>query len=96
MPDREKVINGLHCCGHIDGANCGKCPYDITNANCTALMSMDALELLTEPEAIEPTVSSLEEHDEHGSWWYQCGKCKMPIDCGDRFCRHCGQEVQWK
>lgn len=31
-----------------------------------------------------------------GSWWYQCGKCKMPIDPKDRFCRHCGQEVKWQ
>jgi len=53
------------------------------------------LALLKEQEAVEPTVSGIEEHDGHGSWWYQCGKCKMPIDYGDRFCRRCGQAVKW-
>lgn len=48
---REKVINGLNCCSHTDGSNCGKCPYDITNSDCTALMSMDALDLLKEQDA---------------------------------------------
>lgn len=54
-----------------------------------------AEELLKEQEAVEPTVSGTEEHDGHGSWWYQCGKCKMPIDHGDKFCRHCGKAVKW-
>lgn len=51
---------------------------------------------MKEQEAVEPTVSGIEEHDGHGSWWYQCGKCKMPIDYGDGFCRHCGQAVKWE
>lgn len=56
----------------------------------------DAISLLKEQEAVEPTVSGAEEHDGLRSWWYQCGKCKMPIEHGDRFCRHCGQEVKWE
>lgn len=31
-----------------------------------------------------------------GSWWYACGKCNMPIDPVDKFCRHCGKAVKWK
>lgn len=53
-------------------------------------------ELLKEHEAVEPTVSGTEEHDGHGSWWYQCGKCKTPIDYKDKFCRFCGSAVKWK
>ena len=50
MVDREKVINGLHCCSHTDGINCLHCPYDNDGEDCTALMSMDVLELLKEQE----------------------------------------------
>lgn len=56
----------------------------------------DAIALLKEQEAVEPTVSGMEEHDGLCSWWYQCGKCKIPIDYGDRFCRRCGKAVKWE
>ena len=52
MIDREKVIKGLHCCSHTDGVNCIYCPYDTSDSDCTALLSMDVLELLKEQEAI--------------------------------------------
>ena len=58
MVDREKVIKGLHCCSHTDGVNCIYCPYDISNSDCTALMSMDVLELLKEQEQ---TIEALKE-----------------------------------
>ena len=50
MPDWEKVIKGLHCCSHTDGIICLHCPYDNDGEDCTALMSMDVLELLKEQE----------------------------------------------
>ena len=28
------------------------------------------------------------------SWWHVCPECHGAIDCGDRFCRHCGQAVK--
>lgn len=58
MPDREKIINGLHCCSHTDGVNCIYCPYDNDGEDCTALMSMDVLDLLKEQEQ---TIESLKE-----------------------------------
>lgn len=61
-----------------------------------AWLYRSALNLQKDQEAVEPTVSSLETHDGLCSWWYQCGKCKMPIDHGDRFCRHCGKKVKWE
>jgi len=85
MIDREKVIEGLEYlitayAFHGDDAEC----------------LGDALQLLKEQgEAYEPVVSGTAEHDGHGSWWYQCGKCRMPIDHGDKFCRQCGQAVKW-
>lgn len=49
MVDKEKVIEGLHCCAHTDGKNCAYCPYDMVE-DCTALMSMDVLDLLKEQD----------------------------------------------
>ena len=28
------------------------------------------------------------------SWWYVCSECHGAIDSHDRFCRHCGGEIQ--
>ena len=55
----------------------------------------NAVRTLKEQEAVEPSISGSKEPDGLGSWWYQCGECKMPIDYGDRFCRRCGKEVKW-
>lgn len=67
--DREKVIKGLHCCSHTDGANCIYCPYDIRDTDCTALMSMDVLELLKEQEEqIKNRDESLEKAREEIKW----------------------------
>ena len=95
MPDREKVMKGLTA--HMNGnCNTDDCPwYDCDDDGCIKSMFDATLELLKEQEAVEPTVGGITEHDGHGSWWYQCGKCKMPIDYGDKFCKRCGQEVKW-
>lgn len=50
MADMDKVIKALHCCAHTDGSDCPYCPYDNNDEDCTALMSMDVLELLKEHE----------------------------------------------
>lgn len=51
MADMDKVIRALHCCAHTDGSDCIYCPYDHNDEDCTALMSMDVLELLKEQKA---------------------------------------------
>ena len=90
--DREKVINGLHCCSHTDGANCIYCPYDIRDTDCTSLMSMDVLELLKEQEAVEP----IPYHRSDGTIFkYECRQCRTKIFKMDLFCRHCGMKVKW-
>ena len=55
----------------------------------------DAIALLKAQEPVEATVCN-NDVSGAGSWWYQCGKCRMPIDPKDRFCRYCGQAVKWK
>ena len=92
MPDREKVIKGLRCCSHTDGVNCIYCPYDNDGEDCTALMSMDVLELLKEQDAVKP----LRESSGGGTtWWNVCGACRTAINPNDKFCHECGRAVKW-
>jgi hypothetical protein len=99
MPDREKIINGLNCCSHTDGINCLHCPYDNDGENCTALMSMDVLELLKEQKAVEPEQVDVYGEDE---WWgfvCVCPDCKtewMTDKDATHFCPNCGRPVKWE
>lgn len=104
--DREKVIKGLHCCSHTDGVNCIYCPYDNTDEDCTALMSMDVLELLKEQEAVEPAM----DEDTPGHWivlencsnaGVYCSECHTKIfdhypmkKKFSYFCPHCGTRME--
>jgi len=88
MPDREKVIKEFELFIKEFHPAC-------TSEGVELDMLREVLSLLKEQEAVEPNVSDINDHDAHGSWWYQCGKCKMPIDYGDRFCRRCGRAVKW-
>lgn len=90
VTDREKVVNGLeHAVEVFDGRIFGPM-YDMWMD-----ATKDALALLKAQEPVEATVCN-NDISGAGSWWYQCGKCKMPIDPKDRFCRHCGQAVKWE
>ena len=56
---------------------------------------VELLAVLKEQEAMEPvTQSSVYDPD---TWFFVCGSCKKcVIECGDKFCRWCGQEVKWE
>ena len=84
MTDREQVIAELEYMKR-----------DVLEDSDKDITLNKAIALLKEQEAVEPTVDGIEEYDGHSSWWYQCGKCKTPIDHGDRFCRWCGMRVKW-
>ncbi len=99
MPDREKVIKGLAYCTRPSevgkGGNfCMDCPYTepigFNQFKCNGQQMMgDALALLIEQEAVEPT-------------WRQgkayCGACgkRIPLKIGARFCHKCGRSVKWE
>lgn len=52
-------------------------------------------ELLKAQEPVKPTVRYMEEYDGHGSNWYVCGACDIPIFPADKYCRNCGRAVKW-
>ena len=55
----------------------------------------DVITLLKEEKAVPPRKESYETLRKWASWGYACGACGREIDYHDRFCRHCGQKVNW-
>jgi hypothetical protein len=93
MPDREKVIKALQI--HADG--CGyrshhcdamECPYRYGDESCDIEeMCRDALAMLKQ-EAVEPSVSSVEQ---------RCGNCNKVIEMdGWKACPWCGKPIDWE
>lgn len=87
MTDREKVIKGLEHSARVwDGRKAAVVDMDVLT---------DAVDLLKTQEPVEPIIAGRSGYDGNGSWWYECGECKRPIDYKDRFCRWCGMAVSW-
>lgn len=99
MANMEKVIKGLEICstGHCEIS----CPFH--NApQCTRAILSDALALLKEQEAVEPTFKQ----DNDGIFVWACGLCGAymyhiyeGIDKAKeyaKYCRQCGRKVKWE
>jgi len=84
MPDREKVIKGLHDARRYledkEWVDRGASPH-IDSIN-------DAIALLKEQEAVEPIVSTAEQ---------RCGNCNKVIEMDEwKACPWCGKRIDWK
>ena len=106
MIDRENVIKALEICvREADFSVCveEECPYigGSKNGNCITNLERDALALLKEQEAVEPTFKQ----DEDGVFVWVCGSCGAcmyhiydGIDKAKeyaKYCRQCGRKVKW-
>ena len=83
-PTDEGIINAVYCLQN---------PHDCLEDEVAEARKM-AMEALMAREPINAIVVNSDPSGV-GSWWYACGKCNMPIDPVDKFCRHCGQAVRW-
>lgn len=110
MTDREKVIHALETCIRDDFTTaetfpCRECDYfvevtDDENYDCMVLMIRDAIALLREQEAVEPTAT-----DEAIRVEYNCGGCGYLVGFASaihddmqyraKFCPECGRKVAW-
>ena len=100
MADREKVIKGLEICsehGSWHGLDCEHneaykdCPYRGCETGCVVTIAKDAIALLKEQEAVEPTI------DKYGN--KRCGNCGHKLQSiadMDLFCCKCGRQVKWE
>jgi len=84
MPDREKVEEWARSFkAYVD-------ELDIARDDYRGIMEYidDALSLLREQEPVEPKISELRRK--------YCGACGWElVSVADRYCRHCGREVNW-
>ena len=87
MNDIEKVIEGLEYCSSGRGGSCISCPGGME------CWCDEAIKLLKEKEPIVPKLGG--KAGPFGTEWYQCGACSGQIDPYDKYCRHCGQVVEW-
>ena len=100
MADIEKVIKGLTA--HADG--CGyrsyhcddmECPYRYGDESCDIEeMCRDALELLKEREAIEPTLIREGRNKHYND--YVCPCCDNEVVYEQNYCSECGVRFLWK
>lgn len=98
MPDREKVIKAIEIC-YTAGHNCTECPLFNEDA-CNDRLMRDALTLIREQEAVEPTAK-----DEAIRVVYNCGGCGSLVGFVStihddmqyraKFCPECGRKVAW-
>lgn len=97
MIDREKVVRGLERClicstSPISSAEELKayidCEYTVGLYCGKDRLLFETLELLKEPEAVEPRVSTAEQ---------RCGHCNKVIEMdGWIACPWCGKRIDWK
>lgn len=98
MPDREKVIRGLECCGRWtetgtwDEVLCSGCPYVDIRLGCGHRLTADALVLLREQKPVEPKKIELAPDGTYSI--YKCGACGAWLRIGDNYCGRCGKEVK--
>lgn len=103
MPDREKVIKGLECCGEDAYGCCRECPYNDhrtgTIEYCTSALCVDALKLLKEQP--EQKHGHWIEQDDCNDTYYECSVCGEPWVLIDGtpsennmcFCPKCGAKM---
>lgn len=101
LPDREKVIRGLECCGRWTGdalwdeVRCSQCPYDSTEIGCGHRLTADTLALLREQEPVKP-----KREDAGHRIIMLCGACGAPIPTHGgwryyKYCPTCGRGIKW-
>lgn len=96
MPDREKVIKGLECCikesDSLYSNPCKGCPYE--GKECIDRLKADALALLKEQEAVEPTLIREGRNKYYND--YVCPGCDNELYYGQNYCSECGRKVKWE
>ena len=92
MANNETVISWLEGLAEDDWREC----YSDSEVQETARQALDLIdELLKEPEAVEPKITTFPKKDHDDSHIYRCGNCDMIIFKSHKYCPFCGKAVKW-
>lgn len=95
--DREKIIKGLECCLTLDSP-CGDCPYysyeDIQELDCERNLRHDAIAMIKEQEAVEPTLIREGRNKHYND--YVCPRCGNEVVYEQNYCSECGIPFMWE
>lgn len=94
MADREKVIKGIDIC--LQRFHCGEgCPYyNDAKIGCMEQLREDALDLLKEREAVEPTLIREGRNKHYND--YVCPRCDNEVVYEQNYCTECGVQFLWE
>ena len=67
---------------------------NVTLSECEEAV-FNAIDFLKAQEPVEPEKMTVLDYGSMESGLYLCGACRMPIERGDVYCKHCGREVRW-
>lgn len=87
MADRERILEYLSRYLLAYGSSLNVIPIETWALK-------DALELLKAPEPVKPEKLTVMDFGSMESGLYLCGACRMPIERGDVYCKHCGKKVK--
>jgi hypothetical protein len=95
MHDREKVLKAWECCNPFN-KKCNECPYekDCYHDGISRHMVADALALLKEQEAVEPTLIREGRNKYYNN--YVCPRCDNYVVYEQNYCSECGIPFLWE
>jgi hypothetical protein len=96
MADREKVIYDIErCICHVPDA-CRDCSHyqDDPELDCMEKLLADALALLKEQDAVEPTLIREGRNKNYND--YVCPRCDNVVVYEQNYCSECGVQFLWE
>lgn len=67
---------------------------NVTQSECEEAV-FNAIDFLNAQEPVEPETLTVLDFGTMETAVHLCGACRMPIERGDKYCRHCGKEIRW-
>lgn len=88
MPKIEEIIDSLYEAGRIVVCNCSM------KSGVPIIQALNSAAGMLRKQVPVPAIKASDHDTWCGDIWTVCPGCKIAIDDGDRYCRHCGQAIK--